>query len=555
MSIREQVKKQNKFNIGKREIGNDNPTYIIAEMSANHAGSIVRAKEIIHAAKEAGADCVKIQTYTADTLTIDCDNSYFQVKNGTWEGENLYALYEKAFTPWEWHKELFAEAKKVGIHFFSTPFDKTSVDFLEECGATFYKIASFEMIDLPLLRYVAKKGKPMIVSTGMGSLEEIKEAIEAIYETGNTNLAILKCQSAYPAIAEDMNLATITDMKQCFSIPVGLSDHSMGSKGATTAVALGANIIEKHFCISRDIKNPDASFSMNKDEFAKMVKEIREVEAMIGTPTYGVSKEEESSVVFRRSLFVVKDMEKGEKLTEKNLRSIRPGYGMKPKYYEDLLGVEVTHKIKRGNPLQFKDLKKNTILFLTNNENTNSLYQWLCEKEEVVRFQNKITFEMIKEWTPKFIISFNYSYLIKKDVIDYMQGKIINLHTSYLPYNRGSAPNFFSFLENTKKGVTIHKLEEGLDTGEILCQKELFFNEESETFTTTYLMLLEEIQELFKENWDAIKNGKLIAKKQEGKSTCHKVKDLIKIKEQVPFSWNDVIADVKKKIAIEMSGE
>ncbi len=556
MGMNEQKRKTSKFYIGEREIGNGEPTYIIAEMSANHAGSIERAKEIIHAAKEAGADCVKIQTYTPDTLTILCNNSYFQVKNGTWKGENLYSLYGKASTPWEWHKELFLEAKKVGIDFFSTPFDKTSVDFLEECGATFYKIASFEMVDLPLLQYVAKKGKPMIVSTGMGTLEEIQEAIHTIYETGNKQLAILKCQSAYPATPEDMNLATITDMKNRFDIPIGLSDHSMGSKGAQVAVALGADIIEKHFCISRDIENPDASFSMTKGEFAKMVREIRDVESMIGKARYGVTKEEEASVVFRRSLFVIKDMEKGEVFSEENLRSIRPGYGMKPKYYEDMIGLHASHAIKRGNPLQFSDLNKNSILFLTNNENTNSLYQWLCQKEkEVIRFQNKLTLDIVKQLAPQFIISFNYSHFIKKEVIDYMGGKIINLHISYLPYNRGSAPNFFSFYENTKKGVTIHRLDEGLDTGDILCQKELFFDEKKETFSSSYEILIDEIKKLFKENWEAIKTEKIIGKPQVGEATCHKQKELKKIQENTSFSWNEVIAEVKKKINDTINGE
>lgn len=351
-------KKKNKgIIIEGREIGKGHPAYIIAEMSANHAGSIERAKEIIRAAKDAGADCVKIQTYTPDTMTIDCDNPYFNIEKGTWEGENLYSLYGKAFTPWEWHKELFDEAKKIGIDMFSTPFDYTAVDFLEECGATFYKIASFEMIDLPLLRYVASKGKPMIVSTGMGTLEEISEAVETIYGEGNEQLALLKCQSAYPAKPEEMRLATIVDLKNKFEIPIGLSDHSMGSLGATTAVALGADIIEKHFCISRDIENPDASFSMNKEEFAAMVKEIRNVEAAIGTPSYGTTKEEEPNKAFRRSLFIVEDCKKGDVITRENMRCIRPGYGMKPKHYEDVLGRRLLHDMKRGTPLQFSDME------------------------------------------------------------------------------------------------------------------------------------------------------------------------------------------------------
>lgn len=344
--------------INGRKIGDGYPAYIIAEMSGNHAGSIERAKEIIRAAKDAGADCVKIQTYTPDTITIDCDNEYFHIEDGTWEGENLYSLYGKAFTPWEWHKELKEEADRIGIDFFSTPFDNTSVDFLEELGFSFYKIASFEMVDLPLLQYVASQGKPIIMSTGMGKLEEIEEAVEAIYKTGNKQLAIMKCSSAYPAKVEEMNLATIADMKQKFQIPVGLSDHSMGSLSAEVGTALGANIIEKHFCISREIENPDASFSMTPEEFRDMVNAVRNVEKAKGIVQYGVEKQEESNIKFRRSLFVVEDVKAGEVFTEKNVRSIRPGYGMKPKFLPEVLGKYAAVDIKRGEPLKEEMISK-----------------------------------------------------------------------------------------------------------------------------------------------------------------------------------------------------
>lgn len=327
-------------------------TYIIAEMSANHAGSIERAKEIIHAAKESGADCIKIQTYTADTMTIDCNNKYFNIENGTWKGENLYKLYQKAYTPWEWQAELKEEAKKVGIDFLSTPFDKTSVDFLEEIGVEFYKIASFELVDIPLIEYVASKNKPVIMSTGMGSLEEIEEAVEAVYSQDNRELALLKCSSAYPAITDNMNLAVIKDMKERFNIPVGLSDHSLGSLGAVGAVAMGASIIEKHICMSRKIENPDSSFSMEPDEFKKMVQDIRNVEKAIGKVFYGASIQEEESLKVRRSIFAVKDIKKGDKFTKDNIRVIRPGYGMKPKYYSNILGKESLHDIQRGTPLK-----------------------------------------------------------------------------------------------------------------------------------------------------------------------------------------------------------
>lgn len=330
--------------------------YIIAEMSANHAGSFERAKEIIHAAKESGADCVKIQTYTPDTITIDCDNAFFHIDNGTWKGENLYHLYSKAFTPWEWQAELKKEADKVGIDFLSTPFDRTAVDFLEEIGIEFYKIASFELVDIPLIKYTASKGKPMIISTGMGTLEEIEDAVNTVRNQGNQSLCLLRCASAYPALSESMNLRTMIDMKEHFHLPVGLSDHSMGSLGAVAAVAMGASVIEKHFCVSREVENPDSSFSMEPQEFAEMVKEIRIVEKAKGKIQYGPSEQEKDSVVFRKSVFVVKDILAGESFTEENIRVIRPGYGLKPKYYQDILGKHAVHDIKRGMPLQFDDV-------------------------------------------------------------------------------------------------------------------------------------------------------------------------------------------------------
>ena len=345
-------------------------TYIIAEMSANHAGSKAHAMEIIHAAKEAGADCVKIQTYTADTLTIDCHNKYFNLTEGTWKGENLYNLYQKAYTPWEWQPELKAEAEKLGLDFFSTPFDRTAVDFLEEMQVEFYKIASFELIDIPLIEYVASKGKPIIMSTGMASLGEIQEAVEVVQRAcspqaacnprvaGNPQLALLKCSSSYPAIPKDMNLRTIPNMQEVFHVPVGLSDHSMGDIAAVTAVALGASIIEKHFCLSRELENPDSSFSMEPDEFKQMVEHIRQAETALGRVNYHVTESEMSDRRNRRSLFVVQDIKKGELLTEENVRSIRPGHGLSPKYLPQVLGQAAICDIKRGTPLQFELIGK-----------------------------------------------------------------------------------------------------------------------------------------------------------------------------------------------------
>ncbi|WZL74985.1 pseudaminic acid synthase [Clostridiaceae bacterium 35-E11] len=329
------------------------PTYIIAEMSANHAGELDRALEIVHAAKESGADCVKIQTYTADTLTIDSNKRYFQINKGTWTGENLYRLYEKAYTPWDWQGRIKEEAEKIGLDFLSTPFDYTAVDFLEDLGVEFYKIASFELVDIPLIKYIASKGKPIIMSTGIGTLGEIEYAVNVIKNADNQNLCILKCSSAYPAIPEDMNLRTIQNLKDIFKVPVGLSDHSMGSIGAVTAVAVGANVIEKHFCISREIENPDSSFSMEPHEFKQMVKDIRSTEKALGTVSYEVSKKEEESRIFRKSIFVVKNILKGEVLTKENIRVIRPGYGLEPKYFEDVLGKVATKDIEEGEPLHW----------------------------------------------------------------------------------------------------------------------------------------------------------------------------------------------------------
>lgn len=325
--------------------------YIIAEMSANHAGNKEYAKEILYAAKEAGADCIKIQTYTPDTMTIPCNSSYFKVSNGTWKGENLYNLYKKAYTPWEWQAELKEEADKIDLDFLSTPFDKTSVDFLESIKIESYKIASFELVDLPLLSYVASKGKPIILSTGMGTLKEIKEAVDTIKVNKSVDLALLKCSSAYPAISEEMNLKTMLDMKQKFQLPVGLSDHTLGTISAVTAVALGASIIEKHICISRSIDTPDSSFSMEPDELKAMICDIREAEKALGRIQYGPTNEEKESLVFRRSIFAVRDIHKGDILTEENIKIIRPGYGLAPKYYKNLLGKQVEQEILIGTPI------------------------------------------------------------------------------------------------------------------------------------------------------------------------------------------------------------
>lgn len=343
-----------RIKIKDREIGEGQPCYIIAEMSANHAGDLGRAIEIIHAAKECGADCIKIQTYTADTMTIDCNKKYFQITAGTWKGENLYKLYQKAATPWEWQVHLKEEAEKVGIDFLSTPFDKTAVDFLEEIGVDFYKIASFEIVDIPLLKYVASKKKPIIMSTGMASLGEIEEAVNTIKEQGNNDICLLKCSSAYPAIPEQMNIKTMRHLQETFRVPVGLSDHSIGSVSAIVAVAMGASIIEKHFCLSRKIKNPDSTFSMEPAEFKQMVEEVRAAEKAIGTVNYSIMDNEKVSLSHRRSIFVVKDIKKGEMFTEENIRIIRPADGLEPKYFDEVLNKKASHDIEKGTPLKWE---------------------------------------------------------------------------------------------------------------------------------------------------------------------------------------------------------
>lgn len=343
------------FKIRDREIGSGNPAYIIAEMSANHGGSLERAKEIIWAAKEAGADCVKIQTYTADTLTLNCDNEYFKIKGGPWQKDNtMYELFSKANTPWEWHGALKEEAGRAGIDFFSAPFDATAVDFLEELGVEFYKIASPEMVDVPLVRYVASKGKPIIMSTGMASLGEIELAVRTVRGQGNESLALLRCAVSYPAVTDQMNLRTLQNVAETFGVPVGLSDHSQGSIGAVTAVALGASVIEKHFCISRDIETPDSFFSMEKEEFAQMVRDVRQAERAIGQVAYGPTEQEEGNLaVARRSIFCSADIRKGERFTPDNVRVVRPGYGLEPKFYDRLLGSVALRDISFGTPIAF----------------------------------------------------------------------------------------------------------------------------------------------------------------------------------------------------------
>jgi pseudaminic acid synthase len=328
-----------------------NKTLIIAELSANHGHKLEIAIETIKAAKRAGADAIKLQTYTADTLTIDCNNEYFTIKEGLWKGRTLYDLYKEAYTPWEWHEELFRVAREEGLICFSSPFDKTAVDFLEQFNPPAYKIASFEIQDIPLIEYTASKGRPMIMSTGIAELEDIELAVKTCRDAGNNDITLLKCTSSYPAPIEEANLATIVDLKKRFDVAVGLSDHTLGIVSPVIAVTLGARVIEKHFILDKFIGGPDASFSLDEKEFTEMVNAIRQAEKAVGKVSYELTEKVKASRKFSRSLFVVKDIKAGEQITEENVRSIRPGYGMHPKYFKEVIGEIAKENLEKGTPL------------------------------------------------------------------------------------------------------------------------------------------------------------------------------------------------------------
>jgi len=338
-----------------RRIGATSPVFIVAEMSANHNQDFAQAVEIIKAAKESGADAIKIQTYTPDTLTIDCDNEFFRIGAKTiWEGRKLYDLYREACTPWDWQPELKRIAEDLGLCFFSTPFDETSVDLLESLGVPAYKVASFELVDLELIRRIAQTGKPIIISTGMATLGEIDEAVRTVRATSTSEIALLKCTSAYPSLPEEMHLRTIPHLAGAFNVTVGISDHTLGIAVPVAAVALGACIVEKHIALSRAIPGPDSAFSLEPQEFKSMVVAIRTAQVALGTVNYEVGKDEEKSRIFRRSLFVVKDMQCGEPFTRENLRCIRPGGGLLPRYLPEILGKRAACKLSRGTPLAWK---------------------------------------------------------------------------------------------------------------------------------------------------------------------------------------------------------
>lgn len=338
------------------EISKISPVFIIAELSANHNGSLETAIETIRAAKRAGANCIKLQTYTADTMTIDCDKVDFVINGTIWDGQNLHKLYQEAYTPWEWHEELFRVAKEVGLVCFSSPFDKTAVDFLESLNVPAYKIASFEITDIPLIEYVASKGKPIILSTGIAELEDIELALDACKRMGNNDIALLKCTSSYPAPINEANMVMVKDLADRFDVISGLSDHTMGATVPVVATCFGAKIIEKHFILDRSIGGPDASFSMNEEEFAAMVKAVREAESAIGVVNYTLTEKQAKGKDFSRSLYVVEDLRAGDIVTEKNVRSIRPGFGLHPKHYNEILGKKAKNHLEKGNRFSLDDI-------------------------------------------------------------------------------------------------------------------------------------------------------------------------------------------------------
>ena len=344
--------------IANYQISGSSPVFIIAELSANHSGSLTTAIETVKAAKRAGADCIKLQTFTADTITLKCEKEDFKINQGTlWDGQFLHDLYKTTHLPWEWHEEIMKVAKEEGLICFSSPFDKTAVDFLEDLDVPAYKIASFEITDIPLIEYAASKGKPIIISTGIATQEDIELALEVCRKVGNEDIALLKCTSSYPAPIEEANIVMVKDMAERYNVVSGLSDHTLGATAPVVATCFGAKIIEKHFILDKSLGGPDASFSLDEKEFTEMVKAVREAEKAMGEIDYSLTVKQKKGRDFSRSLYVIEDIKKGEVLTQKNIRSIRPGFGMHPKYFKAILGKKAECDLSKGSRLSFDNLK------------------------------------------------------------------------------------------------------------------------------------------------------------------------------------------------------
>lgn len=442
---------------GERKIGPGQPVFIIAEMSGNHNQDINRAYKIIDAAAEAGVDAVKLQTYTADTMTIDCDNDYFQVKvNDAWKGQTLYSLYKKAYTPWEWQSKLKKYGESKGLVVFSTPFDNTAVDFLEKMEVVLYKVASFEAVDIPLLKKIGQTKKPVLMSRGMASQEEIELAIKTLKENGAPQVAVLHCVSSYPAVPEQMNLATIPDIAKKYDVISGLSDHTIGATASIAGVALGASIIEKHFTLRRSDGGPDAGFSLEPEELKQLVNSIRETEKAIGNPAYSIGKKESENQVFRRSLIAVKDIKKGEKFTSENVRSIRPGHGLAPKFYDEIIGKNAAVDIERGVPLSWKLVKNNFIIRRAKKEDSKII--WQIRNHPVVRRysnnQKEFFFKQHNVWFENkyFNSKENYCFVLENN-----KGKVIG----YCRYDLDDNDNYIT-------SITIHPDYHGRGLGNIL---------------------------------------------------------------------------------------
>lgn len=465
--------------VGDRWIGSDHPALIVAELSANHLGSLERALEIVDLAHQVGADAIKLQTYTADTMTIDCDQPWFRIERGPWAGRQLYDLYTAAQTPWGWHAELFAAARRLGMLAFSTPFDVSAVHFLQALDPACFKVASFELTDLELLRAVARTARPVLLSTGMASSAEIDLAVNTLRDAGCRDLVLLVCVSAYPATAESFRLRNVTQLACRYEIPVGLSDHSAGHEVALVARALGASVIEKHLCRRRADGGPDATFSMEPDEFAQMVGAVRRAEAMLATARFGVQAAEQDSVVFRRSLFAVRDVAAGERFTVENVRAIRPGHGLPPSELPRVLTSRARLAIARGTPLREAWLEPVAgetapIVFGAQRDLMLPAARILAAKHALVlvRRPEELDLELLERIRPRFVILPDWSWIVPTELLE--RAPFIGFHASSLPAYRGGSPLQYQILDGLRETeLSMFRMQAGLDAGPVLLRRPL----------------------------------------------------------------------------------